>query len=587
MKSSLLIPLQAYLTIPSLDPDDARRRKLLNILLTGIAALSIIGFATIALLDVSDIHIGGDQDIQEAQLFLLLYITAITLFIGSILIYLINRFVSGEIASALFLVFLTLVFLFSDEPLELINGRSLFFFSIPIFMASVLIRSVASYVAAGGIITVLSIMAMNFGVTPNLMAHLGFLLVATIAWLSARTLEQTLVDLRTTNRDLDHRVKERTQQLSDALVRERSEASKNLAILEGIADGVILFDNEGKAAVTNPAIVRLFKIPDDAIIGLDSQALAEWIVKSPHERTVFLEMINYPDRNNENIRFEWNDRTISMNASPVLTSQGARIGTAAVFRDFTHEAEMDKMKDSFLAMVSHELRTPLNAILGYTEMLQEGIYGDISSEQREATVRVWTNSRRLLDLVSDLLDQAQIESGMISFQNKPFAPGELVSLMHSVMDQIANEKGLKLTSCIEQSMPAEVNGDLRRLQQIMVNLVNNAVKYTDRGEVRVRLYMNSGSHWYMEVSDTGRGIPQDLFPVIFEPFRQGKNVSREHKGIGLGLSIVKRLVDIMGGQIDLNSTLGKGTVFTVTVPETPNEKGNDNGKETISNYHRR
>jgi signal transduction histidine kinase len=585
MKRFSMIPLRTYLTIPSLDPDDARRRKLLNILLAGIAALSVIGFVTIIFLDIAEIHIGGDQNLQEAQLFLLLYFTAITLFVGSILIYLINRYVSGEVASGLFLVFLTLVFLFSDEPLELINGRSLFFFAIPIFMASVLIRSVASYVAAGGIIIVLSLMALNFGVTPNLMAHLGFLLVATIAWLSARTLEQALVDLRNTNRDLDQRVKERTQQLSDALVRERSEASKNQAILEGIADGVILFDNKGKAAVTNPAIVRLLKIPYDNIIGLDSQALAEWVVKSPQERTGFLEMLNHPERYRENTRFEWNDRTISMNASSVLTAQGTRIGTAAVFRDFTREAEMEKMKDSFLAMVSHELRTPLNAILGYTEMLQEGIYGEISNEQREATQRVWTNSRRLLDLVSDLLDQAQIESGMISFQNKPFAPGELVDLMHSVMDQIASEKGLKLSSCIEPAMPAEVSGDLRRLQQIMVNLVNNAVKYTDQGEVRVRLYKNSGSNWYIEVADTGRGIPQEVFPVIFEPFRQGKNVSREHKGIGLGLSIVKRLVDIMGGEIDLQSTLGKGTVFTVTVPGIPCEKGNDNGKETISNYH--
>jgi PAS domain S-box-containing protein len=445
-------------------------------------------------------------------------------------------------------------------------------------MASVLIRSSASFVAAGVIIIILSLMAVNFGVTPNLMAHLGFIAVATVSWLSAYTLEQALRDLKNTNRDLDLRVTERTQQLSDSLSRERSEASKNQAILEGIADGVILFDNTGKAVVANPAIGRLLRIPHDQIIGLDINTLAERITGSLQNRDEFMAMMNRPSRESENIRFQRDEKNISMNASPVIESEGKRIGTAAVFRDYTREAEVEKMKDAFLAMVSHELRTPLNAILGYTEMLQEGIYGQITGQQGDAIERVWSNSRRLLDLVSDLLDQAQIDSGMVTFQNKLFAPAELVGLMHSTLDQMAVQKGLTLTSEVDHSMPDKVNGDIRRLQQILVNLVNNAVKYTDQGSVKVRLYKDSGLDWFIEVADTGRGISPEFLPMIFDPFQQGKNVGREHRGIGLGLSIVKRLVDIMGGKIQVRSTPGCGSVFTVTVPEMPDEKGDGDGR---------
>jgi signal transduction histidine kinase len=585
MKTLSMLKLRSHLDISSLDQDDARRRKLLNILLTGIAILSSVGFLVVAILDIGDVQL-GEQEYDQFSAFIFLYGVSFILLVGSILIYLVNRYLSGWLASTLFLMFLTLVFLFSDDPMQLISGRSLFFFSIPIFMASVLIRSSASFITAGAIIVVLSLMAINFGVTPNLLAHLGFVAVATISWLSAHTLEQALKDLKAANRDLDRRVTERTRQLSDSLSRERTEASKNQAILTGIADGVILFDNTGIVVAANPAIVRLLEIPYAQIMGESIQTLSERITEPGLNRDQFIKLLYNPPGESENIRFMWKNKSISMNAASVIEPQGERIGTAAVLRDFTREAEIEKMKDAFLAMVSHELRTPLNAILGYTEMLQEGVYGHITDQQREATQRVWTNSHRLLDLVSDLLDQAQIESGMITFQNKEFEPEELISMMHAIMDQIAAEKGLMLTSVIDKSMPEKVNGDIRRIQQILVNLVNNGVKYTDQGSVNVRLYKNGKTDWLIEVSDTGRGISDEFLPVIFEPFRQGKNIGREHKGIGLGLSIVKRLVDIMGGKIDVQSTPAAGTVFTVTVPGTPHEKGSENERKAASGNRR-
>jgi PAS domain-containing protein len=229
-------------------------------------------------LDIGGVQL-GDQEYDQFSAFIFLYGVSFILLVGSILIYLVNRYLSGWLASTLFLIFLTLVFLFSDDPMQLISGRSLFFFSIPIFMSSVLIRSSASFVAAGCIIVVLSLIAINFGVTPNLLAHLGFVAVATISWLSAHTLEQALKDLKAANRDLDHRVTERTRQLSHSLSRERTEASKNQAILAGIADGVILFDNTGIVVAANPAIVRLLEIPYAQIMGESIQTLGERIIE--------------------------------------------------------------------------------------------------------------------------------------------------------------------------------------------------------------------------------------------------------------------------------------------------------------------
>jgi signal transduction histidine kinase len=149
----------------------------------------------------------------------------------------------------------------------------------------------------------------------------------------------------------------------------------------------------------------------------------------------------------------------------------------------------------------------------------------------------------------------------------PVRPIELLENLHSVMDQMAQAKGLKLTSHIEEDLPAVLNGDSARLQQILVNLVNNAVKFTERGTVHVRLFCPSENRWGVEVSDTGRGIPQEELPYIFDTFRQvDESATRIHGGFGLGLSIVKQLVNLMSGDVKVSSELDSGSTFTVTLP---------------------
>jgi signal transduction histidine kinase len=225
-------------------------------------------------------------------------------------------------------------------------------------------------------------------------------------------------------------------------------------------------------------------------------------------------------------------------------------------------------------MVSHELRTPLNAILGYSEMLREAYYGPMNEKQTNAADRILNNSRRLLDIVSDLLDKAQIEAGHLNLKISTFPTKVLTENLHSVMDKITGDRGLTLTSNIAPDVPNELVGDPERIQQVMVNLVNNAAKFTEQGGITVSLYKVADEYWACDVADTGPGISPEDQRYIFEPFRQvDKTVTRSHGGIGLGLSIVKRLVDLMGGRIFLKSVVGQGSTFTVVLPFEPSQKG--------------
>jgi signal transduction histidine kinase len=269
-------------------------------------------------------------------------------------------------------------------------------------------------------------------------------------------------------------------------------------------------------------------------------------------------------------RIEWDKKTLSISAAQVYDNSKdnhTNIGTVTVFRDFTREAELEKLKSTFVAIVSHELRTPLNAILGYAEMFKESVYGPMNDKQVNMAERIMKNTQRLLGLINDLLDQAQMEAGRLTIHMVPVRPAELLENLHSVMDQMAHEKGLKLTSEIEDDLPELLNGDGARLQQILVNLVNNGVKFTDHGSVHVRLFCPSPHRWGMEVSDTGRGIPQHELPYIFDTFRQvDESATRVHGGFGLGLSIVNQLVHLMNGDIKVNSEINTGTTFTITLP---------------------
>jgi PAS domain S-box-containing protein len=552
-----------WLNVPSSDPDDARRRKLLNIILGGFIVLSILMLAFAIWTWFTVLHaewLAGGNTIFWLTLGLL---------ITSIFLYVLNRYIRGWWVSALFLAVMTIAIAFSDTPEQLIAGRSLFLFTIPIFLASVLMPSWAAFAAAGVSIGVLYALLIEQSGSPSSLIPtvVGFAFVALLAWLSAHSVEGTLNDLRRLNAELDQRVADRTRELADALGRERVESGRRKAILESIADGVIVFDLNGKAITVNPSTEHLLGIPHENLIGTTIDKLGQSEAMDAHSRGILAGLLTHPGQQSSSYHIEWGKKTLSATSAPVTDTEETPVGTVAVFRDYTHEAEVERMKNTFLAIVSHELRTPLNAILGYAEMLKEAIYGPVSEKQARASERIMSNSHRLLDIVSDLLDQAQMEAGKLSLHTHPFRPADLIENVHSVMDKITADKKLALTSELDPGLPEFIMGDIARLQQILVNLINNAVKFTERGSIHVSILHPEKECWTIKVQDTGIGIPEDELPTIFEAFRQvDSTATRKHGGFGLGLSIVKQLTELMDGDIRVESKLGVGSTFAITLP---------------------
>jgi PAS domain S-box-containing protein len=236
-----------------------------------------------------------------------------------------------------------------------------------------------------------------------------------------------------------------------------------------------------------------------------------------------------------------------------------------------HQAlEASRLKTQLLAKVSHELRTPLGVILGFAEILEGDIYSPPSDRKRQMMAKIINSTQYLTGLVNELLDQAQLEAGKLKLNIQPFTPADLVDDTLAKLSVLAQTKGLRLTSDIAADVPITLLGDVARLQQILVNLISNAIKFTQTGAVRVWLYCPDPDHWALRVCDTGTGIPREAQVYIFEPFRQvDGSETRAHKGTGLGLSIVKQLTILMGGEVTLESEPGQGSTFTISLPLQP------------------
>jgi signal transduction histidine kinase len=227
--------------------------------------------------------------------------------------------------------------------------------------------------------------------------------------------------------------------------------------------------------------------------------------------------------------------------------------------------EASKHKSQFLANMSHELRTPLNAILGYTELILDGIYGDAPDKMRNVLDRVQTNGRHLLGLINDVLDLSKIEAGQLALRLSDYSIKEMMEGVYVAVEPLAGNKKLGFRLELSEDLPTAY-GDERRLSQVLLNLVGNAIKFTDTGAVTMKAAAANGSYT-IAVNDTGPGIAEDDQAKIFEEFKQSEAAQTKAKGgTGLGLSIAKRIVEMHGGRLWVESTLGKGSTFFFTVP---------------------
>jgi PAS domain S-box-containing protein len=237
-----------------------------------------------------------------------------------------------------------------------------------------------------------------------------------------------------------------------------------------------------------------------------------------------------------------------------------------------HAERANRAKTEFLANMSHELRTPMNGMMGMTQLLLEN---SASNEQRESLETIMESARELMRIIDELLDISCIEAGEVRLQPAPFNPRETVEKAVLLFTARAGQKGIDLSVAVEESVPSALYGDAGRIRQIFINLISNALKFTHEGriEIRARAEDQDGiSRIFFEVADTGIGIPPDKQKLVFEKFMQvDASLRREYGGAGLGLSITRRLVELMGGTISVESEIGKGSVFRFDLLLAPSE----------------
>jgi len=384
----------------------------------------------------------------------------------------------------------------------------------------------------------------------------------------------------------------RAQKRETALLRENER--KLNQILEAIPVGIGVIDAIGKWVYVNQTGLKLHGLyaPKDGLIENLSQAYQIYQAGTdqlyPTEKLPLVRALRGEKTIIDDVEVHQPDRVVPLEAwgTPIYDDQGNIIYAIAAFQDitqrkqaerdrlqFTQELEaknaalqrLDQLKDEFLANTSHELRTPLNGIIGIAESLIDGAAGALSEVQIANLAMIVSSGKRLSSLVNDLLDFSKLKNQDIELQRQPVDFQQITDVVLTLCQPLVTGKSLHLHNQVPANLPA-VEGDENRLQQIMYNLVGNAIKFTESGSVTVSAQVKN-NQIEVTVADTGIGIPDDKFEDIFKSFEQvDTSPSRSYSGTGLGLSITKQLVELHGGTIRVESELGQGSQFIFTLP---------------------
>ena len=367
------------------------------------------------------------------------------------------------------------------------------------------------------------------------------------------------------------------------LYKEREERYR--AILEGIEDGYYEVDFKGNATFFNKSYCELVGYSEDELMGMNYRNYVNAdTAKRLHE--IFHHVFNtgIPTR-----AMDWplqrKDGTVcyvEISVSLMRNREGKRCGFRGIMRDITQRKKAEEeltqakvkaeaasvAKSEFLANMSHEIRTPMNAVIGFCDILLDT---DLTEEQKDYADSIRKNGDALLSLINDILDFSKIESGELEFEHIDFDPELVVyDVFDAIRPRIGN-KPIELLCRIDDDLPPRANGDPGRLRQILTNLVGNAAKFTFQGEIEVSVDIermdDTSIDVHIRVRDTGIGMSEDQLSIIFEPFRQADgSTTRKYGGTGLGLTICRKLSTLMGGDIRVESAMGKGTVFHLMLP---------------------
>ncbi len=335
---------------------------------------------------------------------------------------------------------------------------------------------------------------------------------------------------------------------------------------------MLVLDKHNTVVDANPAAEKLFGLAHQTAIGLPvTDVLGRWSDYAlPFMNTVVA---------NTELRVQTDEGSpaaeqfFTLQISPILNEKQRVGGRLVLLQDITQLKAADRAialaqaKTELLAKVGHELRTPLNGILGLAEMLEYGVYGGVSSSQQEALARIVSRSRYLTKLVNDMLEQLRLEQEEFTLVVAPFQIGTLLQQVVETTEAAAAARKLTLITHVAANVPNELLGDATRLFQILLNLVDNAIKFTPSGQIEIRVFCPDEWHWAFAVKDAGIGIPPTLHAQIFEPFQQANYPpTQPEQGMGLGLAIVKQLVTLMEGDITVDSAPQQGSTFTVILP---------------------
>jgi PAS domain S-box-containing protein len=363
---------------------------------------------------------------------------------------------------------------------------------------------------------------------------------------------------------------EQTRSLRDIA----NEQSRVRTIMNSMDCGILVTDNEKQLVLVNPSAPQMLNLDSSALVGrpmadvVPQKELMEMIDQlfSGQECYTALEReLQTPDG-------LW----LRARAAPVRDGEANILGAVTVLQDITVMKQMDQMKNEFVTMVSHELKAPLAAIQQQINVLLEGIAGEINERQQHFLVRAETRAQGLINLINELLDISRIEAGRIVSEQGPL---DLVPVLRHVVDFVrpqAEHKGQQIFVETPDSLPC-VSADPRNMDEVFINVINNAIKYTpENGRIDVSAD-RVGDHVRITVADTGYGIPKEDIPKIFDKFYRVKNEkTRSISGTGLGLPIVKGIVEAHLGTIKVESQLGHGTTFSILLPVLTDDNPNTN-----------